>query len=212
MDFQSKTEVKDTFIASVKKSAVCLKKLSIDLKAHHNSLFALLISAATNVMQSEIAQKAVDMGFDPVKVERAILEKIRKSGQGYSSVESLIHNVLSNSEENDPEVSHGNEGMCRTVFVHFFFPLVLSQFIDFSMSFLYVHCHVIYHVISGETPLEKLEKLQREKLCKICMDNDICIVFIPCGHLATCERCSDSLKKCPICCANIMQKIKTYIS
>uniref|UniRef100_A0A8C1GTK6 E3 ubiquitin-protein ligase XIAP n=1 Tax=Cyprinus carpio TaxID=7962 RepID=A0A8C1GTK6_CYPCA len=59
-------------------------------------------------------------------------------------------------------------------------------------------------------PMTKLEKLQREKLCKVCMDRDINIVFIPCGHLVTCQKCSESLNKCPICCADITQKIKTY--
>ncbi|XP_069027497.1 E3 ubiquitin-protein ligase XIAP [Embiotoca jacksoni] len=63
-----------------------------------------------------------------------------------------------------------------------------------------------------EDPLEKLRKLQREKQCKICMDRDICIVFIPCGHLVSCNVCSESLIKCPICCGVIKQKLKTYIA
>lgn len=63
-----------------------------------------------------------------------------------------------------------------------------------------------------DDPLKKLEKLQREKQCKICMDRDICMVFIPCGHLVCCQQCSASLDKCPICCGVISQKIKTYIS
>ncbi|XP_047440870.1 E3 ubiquitin-protein ligase XIAP [Mugil cephalus] len=63
-----------------------------------------------------------------------------------------------------------------------------------------------------EDPMEKLQKLQREKLCKICMDRDNCIVFIPCGHLATCKACSESLIKCPICCGEIKQKVRAYIA
>lgn len=63
-----------------------------------------------------------------------------------------------------------------------------------------------------EDPLEKLRKLQREKQCKICMDRDMCIVLMPCCHLVTCEKCSESLTKCPICCGAITQKIKTYIA
>lgn len=62
----------------------------------------------------------------------------------------------------------------------------------------------------ADDPMTELEKLQREKLCKVCMDSDISIVFIPCGHLVTCQKCSASLDKCPICCATITQKIKTY--
>ncbi|XP_077466480.1 E3 ubiquitin-protein ligase XIAP-like [Stigmatopora argus] len=65
---------------------------------------------------------------------------------------------------------------------------------------------------NDEDPLETLRKLQREKLCKVCMDRDTCVVFIPCGHLATCEDCSQTLSKCPICCGSITQKVKTYIA
>lgn len=65
---------------------------------------------------------------------------------------------------------------------------------------------------TDEDPLEKLRKLQMEKLCKVCMDRDICIVFIPCGHLVTCRECSASLSKCPICCGAIIQKVQTYMT
>ncbi|XP_019739512.1 E3 ubiquitin-protein ligase XIAP isoform X1 [Hippocampus comes] len=65
---------------------------------------------------------------------------------------------------------------------------------------------------NDEDPLETLRKLQREKQCKVCMDRDTCVVFIPCGHLATCEECSQTLIKCPICCGAITQKVKTYIA
>ncbi|XP_061901469.1 E3 ubiquitin-protein ligase XIAP-like [Entelurus aequoreus] len=65
---------------------------------------------------------------------------------------------------------------------------------------------------NGEDPLETLRKLQREKQCKVCMDRDTSVVFIPCGHLATCEKCSQALNKCPICCGAISQKVKTYIA
>ncbi|XP_072295946.1 E3 ubiquitin-protein ligase XIAP isoform X2 [Eucyclogobius newberryi] len=63
-----------------------------------------------------------------------------------------------------------------------------------------------------EDPMKKLEKLQRERLCKICMDRDIAMVFIPCGHMVACHYCSDSLINCPICISPIKQKIKTYNS
>ncbi|XP_060741659.1 E3 ubiquitin-protein ligase XIAP [Tachysurus vachellii] len=127
--------------------------------------------AASNVQQSEISKKAVDMGLDPIKVERFILEKLRQNGKGYSSVEDLIQDITSGVCDGDSDMSQE------------------SQTID---------------------PLKKLEKLQLEKLCKVCMDSDVSIVFVPCGHFVTCKECSKSLHKCPICCKEIAQKIKTY--
>lgn len=70
----------------------------------------------------------------------------------------------------------------------------------------------VYHCLPEDDPLEQLEKLQREKLCKICWDRDIGIVFIPCGHLVACKECSETLFRCPICCGGITHKVKTYVT
>lgn len=124
------------------------------------------------VLQSQMAQKALEMGVDPAMVEKIILEKISRTGSGYSSLEMLMEDLLNNTPGSDSAKAEEKE----------------------------------------EDPLEKLRKLQQEKQCKICMDRDICMVFIPCGHLVCCKECSGSLVKCPICCGVISQKIKTYIA
>ncbi|XP_034453580.1 E3 ubiquitin-protein ligase XIAP [Hippoglossus hippoglossus] len=130
-------------------------------------------SGKTNeALRSAMAQKAVEMGLNPCEVEKTILEKISRTGSGYSSLEALLEDCLNNSHESDTTETEKPD----------------------------------------ENPLEKLMKLQREKQCKICMDRDISIVFIPCGHLVSCAECSKSLSKCPICCGAITQKLKTYIS
>merc|ERR1712062_21475 len=47
----------------------------------------------------------------------------------------------------------------------------------------------------------KTQELEEARLCKICMEKEICFVFIPCGHICTCENCAvnGDLKNCPIC-------------
>ncbi|CAN9514772.1 unnamed protein product [Ophioblennius macclurei] len=128
--------------------------------SHQNGFSA----AKNDVLQSPMAQEVIQMGFDPSVVENVILDKMSRTGSGYSSLERLVQDTLSNASGKD------------------------------------------------EDPLEKLRKLQREKQCKICMDRDICIVFIPCGHLVSCKECSGPLVKCPICCGEISQKIMAYIA
>lgn len=46
--------------------------------------------------------------------------------------------------------------------------------------------------------------------CKICMDQDIQVLFQPCGHSTTCNKCALQLSKCPICRAHIDNVIKVY--
>ncbi|KAM9326090.1 E3 ubiquitin-protein ligase XIAP isoform 1-T1 [Gastrophryne carolinensis] len=59
---------------------------------------------------------------------------------------------------------------------------------------------------------EKLRKLEEEKICKVCMDKAVSVVFIPCGHLVTCSDCADALDKCPICCMIIQRRQKIFMS
>lgn len=94
--------------------------------------------------------------------------------------------------------------------VHFSFLLQCPRYIMKQSLSSADFC--LFNFMSDEDPLEKLQRLQREKQCKICMDRDIAIVFIPCAHLVACENCSQALNKCPICCQDITQKIKTYIA
>ena len=43
--------------------------------------------------------------------------------------------------------------------------------------------------------------------CIICMDNLKQIVFGPCGHFYTCDRCSNKVSMCPICRSSITNRI-----
>ncbi|CAC5373534.1 BIRC7_8 [Mytilus coruscus] len=48
--------------------------------------------------------------------------------------------------------------------------------------------------------LEQQSQNRRDqKLCTICMDEHISIVFLPCDHQACCANCAPVIRKCPIC-------------
>ena len=55
------------------------------------------------------------------------------------------------------------------------------------------------------------EELRELYTCKICLDEKVCITFVPCGHLVTCQTCSPKLRKCPLCRTFIRRTIKTTI-
>lgn len=66
---------------------------------------------------------------------------------------------------------------------------------------------------SGEESLEeKLERMQEERTCKICMDAEVSVLFLPCGHLSCCALCANGMDLCPMCRAPIQEKIRTYLS
>ena len=59
---------------------------------------------------------------------------------------------------------------------------------------------------------EENRKLKEARTCRVCMDKEINIVFLPCGHLSTCEMCSKSLSHCPICSNVIRGTVKTFLA
>nr|XP_045591390.1 baculoviral IAP repeat-containing protein 3-like [Procambarus clarkii] len=58
----------------------------------------------------------------------------------------------------------------------------------------------------GQTSLERICE------CKICMDAEIELVFIPCSHMVACSKCALALFICPICRTDIKFTIRPISS
>ncbi|XP_052061192.1 inhibitor of apoptosis protein-like [Mytilus californianus] len=58
---------------------------------------------------------------------------------------------------------------------------------------------------------EENQNLKDQQTCKICLDEQIAIVFLPCGHLAACGSCAPVLRRCPICRAFIKGTVKAIM-
>ena len=50
-----------------------------------------------------------------------------------------------------------------------------------------------------------------ERSCRVCLKEEVCIVFEPCAHLATCSKCSPKLSECPICRKKIDRKLRVFV-
>ncbi|XP_063417741.1 baculoviral IAP repeat-containing protein 2-like [Mytilus trossulus] len=53
--------------------------------------------------------------------------------------------------------------------------------------------------------------LKDQQTCKICLDEPVSIVFLPCGHMAACINCAPALRRCPICRAFIKGTVKAIM-
>ncbi|KAH9525609.1 Baculoviral IAP repeat-containing protein 7-B [Bulinus truncatus] len=60
---------------------------------------------------------------------------------------------------------------------------------------------------NSEVSTEKKEVTDRT-LCKICLEKEISMVFLPCGHFVCCYDCSLQLKNCPVC-RNVIKGVMT---
>nr|A9ULZ2.2 RecName: Full=Baculoviral IAP repeat-containing protein 7-B; AltName: Full=E3 ubiquitin-protein ligase EIAP-B; AltName: Full=Embryonic/Egg IAP-B; Short=EIAP/XLX-B; AltName: Full=RING-type E3 ubiquitin transferase EIAP-B [Xenopus laevis] len=59
---------------------------------------------------------------------------------------------------------------------------------------------------------EQLQRLKEERMCKVCMDKDVSMLFVPCGHLVVCTECAPNLRHCPICRAAIRGSVRAFMS
>ena len=67
----------------------------------------------------------------------------------------------------------------------------------------------------AESPIDlevENRRLKDQRTCKICMDREIGVVFLTCGHLISCVQCAPALKDCPLCRQTIVGTVKTYMS
>ncbi|XP_052789514.1 uncharacterized protein LOC128223991 [Mya arenaria] len=67
-------------------------------------------------------------------------------------------------------------------------------------------------VVDPKVIKEENEQLREQTVCKVCQDNSVSIVFLPCGHLVTCVDCAPAMRKCPICRADVKGTVRTYMS
>ncbi|KAL5010097.1 hypothetical protein ScPMuIL_012402 [Solemya velum] len=58
--------------------------------------------------------------------------------------------------------------------------------------------------------IKENQDLKDERLCKICMEEEIGVTFVPCGHLVCCASCASAVSECPMCRQQIEGVVKTY--
>ncbi|XP_047990044.1 baculoviral IAP repeat-containing protein 7-B-like isoform X2 [Leguminivora glycinivorella] len=59
---------------------------------------------------------------------------------------------------------------------------------------------------------EENRQLKEARLCKVCMDSEVSVVFLPCGHLVSCARCGAALPSCPLCRSPVRALVRAYLA
>ncbi|KAK0042872.1 inhibitor of apoptosis [Biomphalaria pfeifferi] len=58
---------------------------------------------------------------------------------------------------------------------------------------------------------ERNNELRQQTMCKICMDKDVEVVFLPCGHLVSCAECAGALKDCAVCRKPVRGTVRAFL-
>lgn len=162
-------------------------------------------------MNSEPALAALGIGLPVGRVKQAILQKLQETGCNYSSADALIEATL-NLQLEDADVPDADIQIQQEV------ASILNRVVEKSLPPHQLNAEKTIASVSQEEHLPKLSleeenrQLKEARLCKICMDNEIGVVFLPCGHLTTCVNCAPSLKDCPVCRSVIKGTVRTFLS
>lgn len=160
---------------------------------------------------------ALNIGLHVGRIKQAIREKLERTGVGFSCANAVIEaalNVQLEEEDNiDSRVSQEiNEILTEAV------QLTLNQNEEqveqpSIPEPLPSTCSDSELKTNKSLTLEEENRLLKEaRLCKICLDSEVGIVFLPCGHLATCVNCAPNLQDCPVCRCTIKATVRAFLS
>ncbi|KAH9495558.1 E3 ubiquitin-protein ligase mib2 [Bulinus truncatus] len=165
-----------------------------------------MTSVTHSPMDSDVVRKVLELGFEKAKVQAIVLKRFSEGQAEFTNIDSLVNEVLDSQQQDSINVIRDDSAS----------HVVLSenQRVDeLSASMSGLRLEVDSETISENQRLARENEFLREqRQCKVCMDNEACITFVPCGHLISCDACYPSLQLCPICRKNIEGTLRTYIS
>ena len=60
-----------------------------------------------------------------------------------------------------------------------------------------LYLNILFTILAAAK--EKSRTLKNARLCKACAEREVTVVFLPCGHAATFDYCSQAFSQCIIC-------------
>lgn len=192
-------------------------------------LIYLQAKRLSEAMKTDIVQNALQMGFEESKIKAALRYQLETSNKPFHKIDGLIDavveerfgnhttesgdtNIVSigesssslhsqsegatvNSPDDEGKSNHSLEKLANVSLRH-----SSNEAID---------------LIRGEplhmTLEEENRRLKDARLCKICMDEEVGVLYVPCAHLVTCLQCAQSITSCPLCRKEINGFIKTFL-
>lgn len=177
-------------------------------------------------MMSPQAINVLNVGLSVGRIRQAIKAKLERSGRGFSSEDALIEATLNVQHEEEEGDEDSNSSMAREVtrLLTNMAEQILTadrteeRVADKKEEVAQKPTNTDVKAEGGEVEKtsrvleEENRQLKEATLCKICMDKEVGIVFLPCGHLATCVNCAPNLQYCPVCRSAIKATVRTFLS
>ncbi|XP_078660195.1 baculoviral IAP repeat-containing protein 8-like [Branchiostoma floridae x Branchiostoma belcheri] len=171
-----------------------------------------------DAMDSRVVQSVLEMGFAQSDVEKVVHRQLKSNGQPFTTMTSLVESLIALEENGGNDDSTQPRGTDEKRKDDGKDQQASAQTAEESpnSSSDPEEAHEPGEPQSVELLRRKLQQMKEERTCKICMTNDACMVFIPCGHLCCCNSCANTMRKrgstCPLCRARIRHVQRAFLS
>ncbi|KAI8521997.1 Protein DETOXIFICATION 47, chloroplastic [Branchiostoma belcheri] len=157
-------------------------------------------------VETGIIQSALEMGFDEDRIQAVVHNQWQRHNRPFTSAAELLNALLPQeevpapfypppNEEEEPPFTFQNAPVYR--------PPSATEPVN-------------EQPLDPETMERELRRLREERQCKVCLSEDACMVFIPCGHLCCCEHCANMLRirgrRCPLCRAMFQRVQRAFLA
>lgn len=202
---------------------------------------------------------ALEMGVDGGVIRNETLRQLNHTGRPYDTVEDLLKAVFDGRENNEEPSISNVETSCTSVCrgmtnsnSESIAPnnteeeeriVVPTSGDNIGIDKTSIEPKSISNLNTSSTskgddmPIPELLSLEEEnrklkdaRLCKICLDEEVAVVYLPCGHLGeynsicrgftiklvlfsvSCVQCAPGVEQCPLCRTAIKGFVRTYLS
>ncbi|KAL8599079.1 hypothetical protein ACOMHN_006888 [Nucella lapillus] len=150
-------------------------------------------------MDMPVVRAVLNMDIPQDLVRRAIEHRLRTTGDDFPNMEALLETVFELSATHQSTIRHAGSGEPS--------PINTGSPVRRPLS-----GEPLQATEAPRSLIEENRQLKEQRTCKVCMDEEVCVVFVPCGHLVCCATCAPPLSKCPICRSTIRGTVRTYMS
>ncbi|XP_052097148.1 baculoviral IAP repeat-containing protein 7-like isoform X9 [Mytilus californianus] len=169
-------------------------------------------TAHNDILQTVAARSVIEMGYTDQQVINAFqhLTTSRKDIHSISATD-VMHILL------DDEAHPQQHGATAGVTQH---DNNTNRTGDHKSDSTSTHCNGLDNTVNEQNLLfddtenltEENRQLRDQRLCKVCLDLEASIDFLPCGHIVCCIDCAPAMRKCPVCRTYVKGTVKTYLA
>ncbi|XP_068144797.1 death-associated inhibitor of apoptosis 2 [Drosophila tropicalis] len=184
------------------------------------------VSQMDTLMVANPAKEAVALGIDGGVVRNAIQRRVCNSGSPFDTLEDLLQAIFDEA---------GGNGTALEVTEPLAQALQPSATPEPSAPMLVADSIPVPTTSKAAAQQQSIKKEKKEpteqlattngnslsleeenrqlkdaRLCKVCLDNEVAVVFLPCGHLVTCNQCA-RVVECPLCRTPIKGYVRAFL-